>query len=82
MRLRPITLRVQPPVPVGEVIMLPAILTGRAEADAARAIAAALAAAEAPNAAAISKRLRRSFLLGPLSKRLVALAGPMKRWRR
>jgi hypothetical protein len=43
MGARRITLRVQPPVPFGEVTMVPAMLSGRPEADMARAMAAALA---------------------------------------
>ena len=53
MRARRI-IRVRPPAPLGEVIVAPAALTGRAEADMARAMTAALADVEAPNAADIS----------------------------
>ena len=42
MPARRITLRIQPPNPFGEVTMVPATLSGRPEADTARAMAAAL----------------------------------------
>jgi hypothetical protein len=60
MRARRI-IRVQPPAPLGEVTVAPAALTGRAEADVARAMAAALADAEAASAADISNRWRQAF---------------------
>jgi hypothetical protein len=47
MRARRI-IRVQSPAPLGEVIVAPAALTGRAEVDVARAMA--IADVEAPNA--------------------------------
>jgi len=53
--------------------MVPAALTGRAEADMARAMAAALAEFDAPSAADVLSRLRRAFPLAPLSARLAAL---------
>ena len=40
MPARRVTLRIQPPNPFGEVTMVPAALSGRPEADAARAMAA------------------------------------------
>ena len=51
MAARRITLRVQPPVPFGEFTMVPAPLSGRPEAEMARAMAAALSDVEAPMAA-------------------------------
>jgi len=41
---RRVTLRVQSPVPFGDVTVMPSLLSGRPEADMARAMAAALAA--------------------------------------
>jgi hypothetical protein len=77
-----ITLRVQPPVPFGEVTMVPAMLSGRPEAEMARAMAAALADVEAPTAADVYNRLRQSFPLAPLSVRVAALGAIMERLRR
>jgi hypothetical protein len=82
MGARRITLRVQPPVPFGDVTMVPAPLSGRPEAEMARAMAAALADIEAPTAADVYKRLRQAFPLAPLSARLAALGVLMERLRR
>jgi hypothetical protein len=82
MRARPVTLRVQPPMPLGEVTMVPAILSGRPEAAMAQAMAAALADVEAPTAAEIYGRLRQSFPLAPLSARVAALGVIIERLRR
>ncbi len=43
MGARRITLRVQPPVPFGDVTLVPTTLSGQPDADVARAMAAALA---------------------------------------
>jgi hypothetical protein len=82
MAARRITLRVQPPVPFGDVTMVPAPLSGRPEADMARAMAAALSDIEAPTAADVYKRLRQAFPLAPLSARVAALGVLMDRLRR
>jgi hypothetical protein len=79
---RQITLRVQPPVPFGDVTMVPPTLSGRPEAEAARAMAAALADVEAPSAADVFNRLRQSFPLAPLTARVAALGVMMERVRR
>jgi hypothetical protein len=79
---RRITLRVQPPIPFGDVTMVPAPLRGRPEADLARAMAAALADVEAPTAADVYSRLRQAFPTAPLSARVGALAALMERIRR
>ena len=63
MGARRITLRIQPPMPFGDVTMVPATLSGRPEADMARAMAAAFADTEAPTAADVFNRLRQSFPL-------------------
>jgi hypothetical protein len=62
--------------------MVPALLSGRPEADMARAMAAALADVEAPTAADVYNRLRQAFPLAPLSARVGALAALMDRLRR
>jgi hypothetical protein len=82
MGARRITLRIQPPVPFGDVTMVPATLSGRPEVDMARAMAAALADVEAPTAADIYNQLRRSFPLAPLGARVGALGVIMERLRR
>jgi hypothetical protein len=82
MAARRITLRVQPPVPFGDVTMVPAPLSGRPEAVMARAMAAALSDIEAPTAADVYKRLRQAFPMAPLSARLAALGVLMDRLRR
>jgi len=70
-------LRVQSPLPLGDVTMVPA-LSGQPDANMARAMAAALADIEAPSAAEVYHRLRQSFPLAPLSAR-VALGVIMER---
>jgi len=82
MGARRVTLRVQPPVPFGDVTVLPAGLSGRPETDMARAMAAALADIEAPTAAEIYNRLRHSFPAAPLGARVAALGVIMERLRR
>jgi hypothetical protein len=82
MSARRITLRVQPPIPFGDVTMVPPILSGRPESEAARAMAAALADVEAPTAADVFNRLRQSFPLAPLTARVAALGVMMERVRR
>ena len=82
MSARRVTLRVQSPVPFGDVTMVPAPISGRPEADMARAMAETLADVEAPTAAEIFNRLRRAFPLAPLSTRAAALGAVMDRLRR
>ena len=69
MGARRVTLRVQPPIPFGDVTMVPATLSGRPEADMARAMAAALGDIEAPTATDVYNRPRQSFPLAPLGAR-------------
>jgi hypothetical protein len=82
MAARRVTLRIQPPIPCGEVTMVPAGLSARPEADMARAMAAAFADVEAPTAAEIYGRLRQSFPTAPLAARVAALGAIMERLRR
>jgi hypothetical protein len=77
-----VTLRVQPPAPFGDVTLVPAPLSGQAEADMARAMAAALADVEAPTAADVYNQLRQAFPLAPLGARVTALSTLMERLRR
>lgn len=78
MGARRVTLRIQPPIPFGDVTMVPAPLSGRPKAE----TAAALAGVEAPTAADVYNRLRRTFPMAPLSARVGALAALMERIRR
>jgi hypothetical protein len=82
MAARRITLRVQPPMPFGEVTMVPATLSGRPEADMARAMTAAFADVETPSTADVFNRLRLSFPGAPLPARVAALGVIMDRLRR
>ena len=79
---RRITLRLKPPTPLGDVAMVPALLSGRSEAEMARAMAAALVEDEAVTAADVYNRVRQAFPFAPLSARLGALAVLMDRIRR
>lgn len=82
MAARRITLRVQPPIPFGEFTMVPALLSGRPEAEMARAMAAALSDIESPTAADVYNRLRQAFPMAPLTARVAALGVIMDRLRR
>ncbi len=82
MAARHLTLRVQPPCPLGDVTVVPAMLSGRPESDLARAMAAALGDVEAPTAADVYRQLRHSFPLSSLSARVAALGYIMERLRR
>ena len=82
MGARRVTLQIKPPVPFGDVALVPALVSGRPEADMARAMAAALSDIEAPTAADVYNRLRQAFPTAPLSARVGALATLMERLRR
>jgi len=82
MGARRVTLRIQSPMPFGEVTMVPAPLSGRSEAEMARAMAAALADVDSPSASEVYGRLRQAFPLAPLSARVGALAALMEKIRR
>ncbi len=59
-------LHVHSPIPLGEVTVVPAALSGRAEAETVRAMAAAAAEHEVPTAADVLRRLRRTLPLVPI----------------
>jgi hypothetical protein len=82
MGARRVTLRIESPMPFGDVTMVPAPISGRSEIEMARAMAAALSEVEAPSAAEIYHRLRQAFPLAPLSARVGALAALMEKIRR
>ncbi len=54
-------IRIFSPMPLGEVTVVPAAMSGRAEAETARAMAAAAAAHEMPTATDVLRRMRRAF---------------------
>jgi hypothetical protein len=66
---------VRSPIPLGEVTVVPAALSGRAEAETARAMAAAAAAHEGPSAADVLRRMRRALPLGGLAPTFAAQRG-------
>jgi hypothetical protein len=82
MGARRVTLRIQPPMPLGEVTMVPPPISGRSEAELARAMAAALADLDEPSASQVYGRLRQAFPLSPLGARVSALAALMEKIRR
>jgi hypothetical protein len=77
-----ITLRIKPPLPLGDVTMVPPPLSSRSEAELARAMAAALADEESVTAAEVYRRVRQAFPFAPLSARVGALAMLMDKLRR
>jgi len=82
MGARRVTFRVQPPVPLGDVTLVPPALSGRPEAEMGRAMAAALGDVEVPTATAALSRLHQAFPSAPLNARLAALGVIMERVRR
>jgi len=82
MGARRVTLRIQSPIPFGEVTMVPAPISGRSEIEMARAMAAALSDVDDPSATEVYGRLRQAFPLAPLSARVGALAALMEKIRR
>jgi hypothetical protein len=62
--------------------MVPQPLSGRSEAEMARAMAAALAEEDSATAADVYSRVHQAFPFAPLSARIAALAMLMDRIRR
>jgi hypothetical protein len=62
--------------------MVPAMLSGRPEAEMARAMAAVLSEIEAPSATDVYRRIRQAFPTAPLSARVGALGALMEKIRR
>lgn len=75
--LRP-PLRIAEPDPFGDVTLVPAMASGRSEAETARAMADALLADPAAGAQALG-HLRLIFPHSPLTVRLAGLAALMRR---
>jgi hypothetical protein len=71
-------IRVQHPVPLGDVTMVPAALSGRGEAEMARAMAT-LRDFEVPGATDLLGRLLQTLPLAPFGARMTALATMMDR---
>jgi hypothetical protein len=82
MGVRRVILRVQRPIPYGDVTLVPAPLSGRSEADMARAMAAALSDIDAPTAADVHSQLRQAFPFAPLRARMAALTTLMEQLHR
>jgi len=80
MGIRRVTLRVQPPAPFGEVTLVPALLSGRAEADMARAMASSRPDIEMPTAADVLNRLQQAVSRAPLTAPFAVLAATMYRF--
>ncbi len=80
MPARHITLHIQPPNPVGEVTMVPALLSGRSKEHTARAMADAFADTEAASSAVVFNRLRLNYPT-ILSGRVASLGLVMERLR-
>lgn len=77
-----IALRIDEPAPLGEVTLAPRPLTGRSEAELARAMAEQLLSSESLSDAEALARLRQSFPQAPLTVRVAALAAIVGRIRR
>jgi hypothetical protein len=74
-----LVIRVQPPVPLGDVTMVPAALLERPAANLAHAMAEAVTEFEIQSAADVLSHLRQAFPLTPLKARVAALQLLMKR---
>jgi len=75
------TLRVEDPLPFGDVTLVPEVATGRSELEVARAMAEVVRTADATSDAELLRRLRTTFPYSPLPLRVAALAVLMKRAR-
>jgi len=75
----PSAIRVQDPLPLGDVALAPRELTGLSPAELAQAMAESLAESEPDTDAPALDYLRRGFPHVPLTARVAALAGLMRR---
>jgi hypothetical protein len=73
------TIRIQDPIPFGDVSLAPAELTGVPEAQLARSMVEHLKASDPESQAEVLSFLRRAFPHSPLTVRVAALAALMKR---
>jgi hypothetical protein len=72
-------LRITDPSPYGDVTIAPAAMTGRSEAQLARAMAEALLEAAPQTGADALRQLRETFPSSPLTVRVAALAAMVRR---
>lgn len=76
------TLRIENPLPLGEVTLLPRAATGRSEIEMARAMAVALGDVETDSPSEALRALRQAFPHAPLNVRVAALDEMIERRRR
>ena len=67
------------PEPIGDMTLAPIMMTGRTEAELARAMAEHLQAAQPGSGAEALRALRSTFPNSPLTLRVTALAALMRR---
>ena len=77
--ITPPTLRVHEPVPLGDVSLAPRELTGVSQAELARSMAEYLTASAPDSDAEALSTLRQAFPRVPLTARVAALAGLIRR---
>ena len=73
------TMQIMDPAPFGDVTLAPSIVTGRSEAELARAMADALLDAQPESGAEALRHLRLVFPQSPLTVRIAALDAMMRR---
>ena len=73
------TMQIADPDPFGDVTLAPSNMTGRSEAELARAMAGALLDAQPASGAEALRHLRLVFPQSPLTIRIAALAAMMRR---
>ena len=73
------TMRITDPDPFGDVTLAPSSMTGRSEAELARAMADALLEAQPASGAEALRHLRLVFPQSPLTVRIAALGAMMRR---
>jgi hypothetical protein len=74
-----LALRISDPSPYGDVTIAPAAMTGRSEAQLARAMAEVLLETAPQTDADALRQLRETFPSSPLTVRVAALAAIMRR---
>jgi hypothetical protein len=73
------TMQIMDPAPFGDVTLAPLIVTGRSEAELARAMADALLDAQPASGAEALRHLRLVFPQSPLTVRIASLDAMMRR---
>ena len=74
-------IRIDDPLPFGDVTLVPAAASGRSELETAHAMAAAVSGPAPASDAELLRRLRKAFPYSPLALRVTALGVLMKRAR-